>query len=389
MSFLNNLLDLLLDIAPWLLVGLLLAGLVKAWLPEALVARWLGGRGIGPIVRGALVGAPLPLCSCSVIPVAMGLRRGRASKPATVAFLVSTPETGIDSVALSWTMLGPFMTVVRPVAAILSAVLAGLLTLLAEREESAPPPPPAPHRPLGRPILRIEPATRSSGPVIPVASSAAPPGTGGLAAAPAAADGCGGSGCGCGPAAPARADAPFLTRTRDGLAYALTNLWDDIAPWIAIGIVLTAVVQTWMDPGQMQGLVGGGWLAMLAMVLISMPVYVCATASTPMAAAMLYSGVSPGMTLAFLIAGPATNLAPLGIIRRELGGRVLTAYLSGILLSAMGLGLAVDAIAQTWNLAPLPAEILARDPAEAAVPVWLAAASVLLLTGLGVRRLGA
>jgi uncharacterized membrane protein YraQ (UPF0718 family) len=126
--FAFNLWSLWVDAAPWLLVGLLLAGVVKVWLPAALMNRWLGGRGMGSIIQAAILGTPLPLCSCSVLPAAMTIYRSGGSKGATVSFLIATPENGIDSIALSYVLLGPFMTVVRPVAAIFSAVLAGVLT---------------------------------------------------------------------------------------------------------------------------------------------------------------------------------------------------------------------------------------------------------------------
>ncbi len=355
MEYLHHLQNITFEVAPWLLFGLLAAGLVKAWMPEDVIARWLGGRGAAPIVRGALVGAPLPLCSCSVIPVALGLRRNGASKPATVSFLVATPETGVDSIILSWSLLGPFMTIVRPVTAILSAVFSGFMTLFFEKDQQRPNTPPVAER----------------------------PSTGG---------GCKSSCCGGAKSAPepvAITPPSHWKRTRDGIDYAMTNLWDDIAPWITGGIFLTALVQTWIAPGDLNQWVDGSWLAMLTMVLASMPIYVCATASTPMAAAMIYSGLTPGMALAFLIAGPATNLAPLGLIKKELGWRTLAAYLSGIAISAIGLGLATDLIAQTWNLGPTPENILVPDGEEALIPTWLAAASTLILILLSLRSLRA
>ena len=122
MTFLGNLIELILDAAPWLLLGMVVAGLVKAWAPQKGMARLLGGRGFGSIVNGALIGAPLPICSCGVLPAAIGLRRSGASREATTSFLVATPETGVDSVALSFGMLGPFMAIARPIAAITSAI---------------------------------------------------------------------------------------------------------------------------------------------------------------------------------------------------------------------------------------------------------------------------
>ncbi len=124
---LKNFIDLFLDSAPWLLLGLILAGLLKVFVPMAWMQKQLGGHGFKTVVKAALLGAPLPLCSCGVIPAAVGLRRSGASKAATTSFLVSTPETGVDSVTVSYVLLGPFMAIVRPIAAITSAIVAGLL----------------------------------------------------------------------------------------------------------------------------------------------------------------------------------------------------------------------------------------------------------------------
>ncbi|MGM0564789.1 MAG: permease, partial [Pseudomonadota bacterium] len=119
--------ELFVESAPWLMLGLLVAGLMKAFVPTSLLARHLGGRGVGSTVKAAFIGAPLPLCSCGVIPAALGLRRSGASKNATVSFLISTPETGVDSISISYALLGPFMAIIRPIAAICSAITAGLL----------------------------------------------------------------------------------------------------------------------------------------------------------------------------------------------------------------------------------------------------------------------
>ena len=127
MTFLNNLLDLSLEAAPWLALGLVATALIRALVPDAMMKKWVGGRGVGSVLRAAIVGAPLPLCSCGVIPAAVGLRRQGASPGATASFLVATPETGVDSLAISYAMLGPFLTIARPIAAVVSAVVTGLM----------------------------------------------------------------------------------------------------------------------------------------------------------------------------------------------------------------------------------------------------------------------
>ncbi len=309
---LENILEMALISAPWLLLGLLAAGLIRAWVPMNLVGRSLGGSGFIHVVRAALVGAPLPLCSCGALPAAMSLRRSGASRAATTSFLIATPETGVDSVALSWVLLGPFFAIFRPLAAIVSAITAGLLVGRTEQPATAAP----------------------------------------LAVAPPVAAACEGDHCcGCGDTAPVDPVAPegLWRRTLDGLRYAFTDLLDDLTLWLAIGIVAAGLVVTLAPPDLLAGW-GSGLLAMLLVLLISVPMYVCATASTPLAAAMLLAGVSPGTVLVFLLAGPASNLASLALVRRELGQRALFAYLTGVAGVALLLGLGLDAVVSGYDI---------------------------------------
>ena len=136
MSLMQHFVGLFIESAPWLLMGFTVAGLMKAFVPSELLAKHLGEPGLMATVKAALLGAPLPLCSCGVIPAALGLRRSGASKAATTSFLISTPETGVDSVTVSYAMLGPFMAIIRPIAAISTAITAGVL-VGADKDESA------------------------------------------------------------------------------------------------------------------------------------------------------------------------------------------------------------------------------------------------------------
>ncbi|MBF0380773.1 MAG: SO_0444 family Cu/Zn efflux transporter [Magnetococcales bacterium] len=350
LNFFDTFIDLCLDTAPWLLLGLIATGVVKAWIPESAVSRWIGGRGILPIIRGALIGAPLPLCSCGVIPMAVGLRRNGASKPATVSFLVATPETGVDSIALSWVMLGPFITIVRPITAVISAVMSGVMVMFATNNEET--------------TTQPEKATASK-------------------------SSCSSSGSCCGSKAKKTAAAkPQETSSWDklinGLKYALRNVWDDLAVWLVGGLVITALVMTFIPVGELNNVMESGWLAMFVMVLASVPVYVCATASTPVAAAMLYAGLTPGMALAFMIAGPATNLVTLGIVKKEMGLRTLIAYLVGIVSSAMFLGFMTDVVMQSFGLYTEPEILKTQDEW---LPAWLAWGSVIFLIGLSLMSI--
>lgn len=317
MSFVEATLDISLEAAPWLLLGLVAAGLVKAWMPESALPRWLGGKGFGPIARAALIGAPLPLCSCGVLPVAAELRREGASKGATVSFLVATPETGPDSVALSYALLGPFMAVVRPVAAVFSALAAGLLV------QVLCPPDPERRKPI----------------VAPVAV--------------------GGMGVACcptciGESEPIPARPPGL---KYGLAYAFTDLFGDLAHWLLLGILVAGAMQAFLPPQSLAPL-GTGLVGMLAMMAAGIPVYVCATASTPIAAGLMMAGVSPGAALVFMLTGPATNLATLAVVRRDLGNRALAGYLGGIAAGALVAGAIADALAGAVGL-DIPTQLAA------------------------------
>lgn len=303
-EFLDNTLTLFLDAAPWLVLGLFAAGLIKAWVPDNLINRWLGGEGVWPITKAALIGAPLPLCSCGVLPAALGLHRSGASRGPTISFLISTPETGADSIALSYALLGPFMAIVRPVAAIISAIFSGLLAALARE----------------RPGLPSATSTCSGG--------------------------CSSDSC----STPEQPPSPApLQKTLNGLRYAFSDILDDIVIWLGIGILLAGLVATLVPPQSLAAW-GSGLPAMLLMLLVGIPMYICATASTPLAAALLLTGISPGTVLVFLLAGPATNLATLAVIRKELGNQVLLAYLGGITIASLGLGLATDALVTTLDV---------------------------------------
>ncbi|NTV67185.1 MAG: permease, partial [Chlorobaculum sp.] len=123
----------LLDAAPFVLLGFFVAGLFKAFMSDDFIGTHLGGNGIGSILKASAIGVPIPLCSCGVLPAAAGLRKQGAGKGPVASFLISTPETGVDSIAISWALLDPVMTVVRPVAGFLTAVAAGVAVAFSEK----------------------------------------------------------------------------------------------------------------------------------------------------------------------------------------------------------------------------------------------------------------
>ena len=291
------------QMAPYLLLGFLIAGFLSVYVSPAWLERHLGGRGWGPIWRAALLGVPLPLCSCGVIPVAASLRRHGASKAATTSFLLSTPQTGVDSIAVTGAILGPVFAVLRPAIALVTGLVGGGLV---------------------RAVTRREEITAT--------------------AAPAAA-------------------AEKGRRLRRALAYGLGVLPRDIGRALLVGILLAALITVLVPPGALAGVLGGGIVPILVMIAVGMPLYVCATGSVPLAAGFIHAGVSPGAALAFLIAGPATNAAAITTLHRVLGRRTLLVYLGTVAVSALAAGLLVNALLPAGGL-HMPGLHTGHDHAE-------------------------
>ncbi|MCL1093941.1 SO_0444 family Cu/Zn efflux transporter [Shewanella kaireitica] len=389
-----NFIDLFLDSAPWLLLGLFLAGMLKMFVPMAWMQKQLGGHGFKTTVKAAVLGAPLPLCSCGVIPAAVGLRRSGASKAATTSFLVSTPETGVDSVTVSYVLLGPFMAIVRPIAAVTSAIVAGLLVgrdddetkpVVDTKEATSSSCCSSKAEPKAKTssccgsekkaTVSMKPMTQSS--VMSQSANATPLNLTPVTeqtkssccssekpAAKAESTSC----CSSKSSDAAETESccestkdiatelkgtSVISRIGKGLHFAATDLVRDTTVWLLIGLFFAALVTTYV-PGDFMAKWGDGILAMLVMVLISVPMYICATASTPIAAGLLLAGVSPGAVLVFMLAGPATNIATLGVVTKELGKRALFGYLGGVLGVALVSGILVNYLVETFGFVVMP-----------------------------------
>ncbi|MDY0227494.1 MAG: SO_0444 family Cu/Zn efflux transporter [Desulfomicrobium apsheronum] len=315
--------DILVDSSLWMLFGFFMAGLLRAFVPSDLVARHLGRNQSGNIFKAALFGVPLPLCSCGVIPAAAGLRRQGAGKGATASFLISTPETGVDSMAASWALLDPLMTVLRPASAFLTAMVTGVLIDAADKdpvkEPGKEPGKDAAHD-AGKGTLQD---LRTTPDLTPLGAASA----------------CTCCSCGGAPAAQSR-----FRRFLDGQRFAFDDLLADIAPWFTLGILLAGVITIYLPDDLGRMLPGGGLTAMLAMLLVALPMYVCATASTPIAAALALKGFSPGALLVFLLAGPATNAATMVMVGKMLGKKSAIIYVGSIIAVTLVCAVAADAL---------------------------------------------
>ncbi len=274
--------------APYLLFGFAMAGALSVLISPATVERHLGGNSLGSVVRAALFGVPLPLCSCSVIPVTLALRRHGAGRGAANAFLLSTPQTGVDSIMVTYALLGPLLAVFRPLAAFLTGVLGGTLT------------------------NRL---TRGAPDLPPEASQTA---------------------C-CSTGVNRRAH-PLIRALRHGFI----TLPADAGASMLLGLLIAGGIAALVPDALFAGALGSGLVGMFAMLLFGIPVYVCATASVPIAAALIAKGISPGAALVFLMTGPATNAAGIAAVWSMMGRRTALIYLGTTAITALAAGFALD-----------------------------------------------
>jgi len=295
----------------FLLLGFTIAGVLAVLVPPRLFARLLGRGKIRSVLWASAVGAPIPLCSCGVLPTALGLARQGATKGATVSFLISTPETGIDSIALTYALMDPIITVFRPIAGVLTAVVAGIVTNVWGTGSASTATAPSSGSAAGTEVSEVQP----------------------LHAAPAPND--------------------RLRRFRRIFVYAFRELLGETAHWLALGIALSALVAVLLPASLIERYLSSNDLAtMLLMFALGIPIYTCASASTPLAAALVLKGISPGAALVFLLSGPATNLGALVVLLKVMGRRVMAIYLSIILVMSVLAGYALDWIYHRWHVNP-------------------------------------
>jgi len=317
-DFISELWLVLMAMAPYLLFGFFIAGLLSVLVSPKLVEKHLGGKGISPVWKSALLGVPLPLCSCGVIPVAASLRKSGASKAAVIAFLISTPQTGIDSIMVTYSLLGPVFALFRPLAAFFTGIIGGHLVECFQREKAG----------------EISPSPVSS------YNGNSPPALSG--------------------------------KVKHILKYGFLDLPQDIVNPLLAGLAVAALVSVLLPDDLFAGALGGGLAAMLILMAAGIPIYVCATASVPIAAALIMKGISPGAAFVFLVTGPATNAATLSIVWKVLGKKTALIYLTVVAIGALAAGLMLDSIYQSLNI-PMIHHI------HSTLPLWLKNVSVIIL----------
>jgi len=334
---------LLLESSVYILFGMVVGGLLKVFLSPSFVADHLGRGKFSSVIKAALFGIPIPLCSCGVLPAAASLKKQGANNGATTAFLISTPESGVDSMAITYALLDPIMTVARPVAAFLTAVAAGFAEnlLQSQKEED---------------WMRI--VDRSC----PIDKC------------------CDGNSC---PPEEHAKHHSFAEKLWSGLKFAVDDLWSDLAGWFFAGLLLAGVIATVIPSEVMTRYLGGGLHSMLIMLLVGIPMYICATASTPVAAALILKGVSPGAALVFLLVGPATNVTSLSVLFGLLGKRATAIYLVMLSVFAVFSGLVLDMIYTGFGIS---ASAIAGQAGEV-IPYWLQLVAALIVIAFSAKPL--
>ena len=271
--------------SPYLLLGFLLAGVMHAFVPSRLYRRYLGGSSFRSVVNAALLGVPLPLCSCGVIPTAMSLRKEGASKGAAVSFLIATPQTGVDSIFATYSLMGLPFALLRPVAALVTALFGGQVVNMFDKKDVA----------VAEEIeAQKEPALSFGG------------------------------------------------KIRKALKYAFVDMMQDIGRWLVVGLVVAGLITVFVPASFFALFADNSLLSMVVVLLFAMPMYLCATGSIPIAVALMLKGLSPGTALVLLMAGPAVNAASMLVVGKVMGRRSLMLYLLSIVGGAMAFGLAVD-----------------------------------------------
>ena len=312
-TFATALYDLSNDMAVYILMGLFFAGLLHELVPTSFIEKHLGRDNIGSVIKATLFGVPLPVCSCGVIPLATSIKKSGASNGATLSFLISTPITGVDSILATFGMFGWVFTLYRIVTSMIIATIAGILNnYLVDTPAEAP-------------------KAAFAATAAPTAFSLQP-----QHASPSSAksESCCSSECGC--------DQPKGFSFTAAMRYGFVTLLGDIAKPLFWGLLIGAAI-TAAVPEDLSGILGDyPWLGYLIVVAIAVPMYVCATASLPIAASLILAGVAPGAAFVFLSAGPATNTVTIGVVKKMLGMRSLTIYLGTIIVGSLLFGIAMD-----------------------------------------------
>jgi len=327
--FFEALWQLSIAMAPYILFGLLFAGILHELVPDSIVTKHLGKDNVSSVVKSTVFGIPLPVCSCGVIPLATSIKKSGASKGATLSFLISTPITGIDSIMATYGIFGWIFTVYRAITSMIIAMVAGVLTNIFDKETTV------------RVDMESTPATSFS--------TLTPVGADSISALNTKEESCG---TGIDTCCNTNDNTKKKFSFKAAMQYAFVTLLGDIAKPLFWGLLLGALITVAIPENLAELLKDKAWLSYLIVIIIAVPMYVCATASLPIAAGLMLSGVSAGAAFVFLSAGPATNTVTIGVVKKMLGTKSLVIYLGSIIIGSILFGLGLDYIFDASSIDP-------------------------------------
>ena len=281
----GEILELINRMSPYILLGFFLAGIMHTFVPAALYHKYLGRKSFRSVLNAAILGIPIPLCSCGVIPTAMSLKKEGASRGATVSFLIATPQTGVDSIIATYSLMGLPFALLRPLAALFTSLFGGQMVNIfdKDKEENA-----------------VKPAT-------PVATKSS-----------------------------------FGAKVVEVFRYAYIEMMQDIGRWLIVGLVVAGLITVFVPQSFFALFSDNSLLSMLIVLVFAIPMYLCATGSIPIAVALMMKGLSPGTALVLLMAGPAVNAASMLVVGKVLGKKTLLIYILSIILGSVLFGLGID-----------------------------------------------
>jgi len=308
--FFNALFDLSNAMAPYILFGLIFAGFLHELVPDTIVKNHLGKDSIWSVIKATIFGIPLPVCSCGVVPLAASIKKSGASSGSTLSFLISTPITGVDSILATYGMFGWAFTIYRVITSMIISIIAGILAnIYGEQEKKTI-----------SAFSVLKPSMQT--PQIEEESCKS------------------GSCC----SSVSQKKKTFMSVSKNAFSYAFGTLLSDIASPLLVGLLLGALITVAIPNNLSEILIEYSWLSYIIVIAIAVPMYVCATASLPIAAGLMLGGVSPGAAFVFLSAGPATNTVTIGVVKKMLGTRTLYIYLGTIIMGSVLFGFGLDYI---------------------------------------------
>lgn len=338
----EQILNLINEMSPYLLLGFLLAGLMHAFVPRTLYSKYLSKANIRSVLLATLFGIPLPLCSCGVLPTAMSLRKEGASKGATTAFLIATPQTGVDSIIATFALMGLPFAIIRPLAALLTAVFGGQMVNLVDKAPSNSPEGEESNHSC---CCHHEEDKHEEEHCCCCHDDDDDEGKEHSCCChdddDDDDDDCG-CGCGCGCHEHEHQPEGFIDKMGEALRYAYIEMMEDIGKWLVIGLVVAGLITVCVPDSFFEVFKDNSLLSMLLVLCMAIPMYLCATGSIPIAVALMLKGLTPGAALVLLMAGPACNFASMLLISKVMGRKTLVTYLLSIIIGAVAFGLVID-----------------------------------------------